>query len=66
MDGNTLTMPYKPIFNPFVGGESPSNDAILDCTQKSHMITNNTHRKGAGIMEVLIVERKTMSNFVFG
>jgi hypothetical protein len=48
MDRNTLTMPYKPIVNPFVGGESLSNDAILDCTQKSHMIANNTHRKGVG------------------
>jgi hypothetical protein len=48
MDKNTLTMPYKPIVNSFLGGENPSNDAILDCMHKSHMIANNTHRKGAG------------------
>ncbi len=48
MDRSALTMPYKSSVNPFVGGESPSSDAILDCTQKSHMIANNTHRKGAG------------------
>jgi hypothetical protein len=36
MDRNTLTMPDEPIVSPFVGGTSPSNDAILDRTCRNH------------------------------